>query len=67
MPYPIIAIPMILPGFKKHVAHNTLVQIPLYPPKHPRAIRSSTKHIGNLSEFFKNPGGSCGSCGRGVK
>lgn len=30
-----------------------------------RVPLKATQHIGNMSDFFKNSGISCGSCGKG--
>jgi hypothetical protein len=64
-----IVIPMIIGGFRK--AKNTKPYQNQNPSNQTqtraRIPLSSTQHIGNMSEFFKNPGKSCGSCGKGRK
>jgi len=63
----IIVIPMILSSFRKSKQKTPSPQTHKILKTYNKQPLSNTRHIGNMSDFFKNPGGACGSCGRGRK
>jgi hypothetical protein len=56
-------VPMIIDGYK--TSRTPPQRLPVR--NKPIQNLSATQHIGNMSEFFKNPGKACGSCGKGRK